>query len=1097
MRRMSLLEDKNEVYIKGASGVGKTSLVMKVAQEVFCRNDSEYDSVLFYSAKKQRIVGDSIEQIPNDQPHFFKTLEQLSLKIFKCCDLWIPTVPQIKQQEKLKEFLIASNLKFLIIIDNFETLDLQERSKIWLFFKDLNKPESIKVVYTGRETPYDMIIVEPLLEHEALEMVEYKFSTISKLEAKDIISGCESRSLIDICGRIPLAIEWAFALLSKGVPSSKFIASIEGGVNDLLKYMFEDLINLLREKDQLALGLLQALSVTSYPLGKDAIRFIMGLGQNESEKLDRSIKFLVDYSFCNVVNTGLYSLKALVRNYSLGLLRADSETYARINHRWVGYFLEFSQQNGGDDWGSYRDKYNRLDRYWENIQEVFRYLQSDWASDDPFSYETSKKLWGYLQRFTYLNAYWATREKWTDELILEAQVRNDTLFLARLLSANGWIYVLREGKRNYISASENFNKALECLASEPDNTSMDIVEAKWVVLLNYAATNVRRKRFNLAISSFYKFLMLWRFALAPSKRVVCMLNRSCNRNILRYYLYRGEYFYRLSISLSENQRNNSANLHRPYISPDRALLRAERYYQIVADGSKLIHWDRFQAKAMERISYLMIFTNRTEEAAIIIARWKTKSREYGDKRRLAFFLRNEALLHQIRTDYAMCKDSAELALKAFRELGMDERALEMNSLIIQAGDKRLSTVSKIKTLNQIRVSFLVLATEWQSGHGGLSTLNRLFCYALARAGAEVVCLVLDVSESDKQSAQDCGVTILKASGIPGSKDTTALLSRKHPTLPQDFAPRYIVGHGRITGPAALAQQDHFPSAHRIHFIHMAPDEIDWHKHTREDDAGKRADERTNTEVELGRTANRIITVGPRLHDRFQTDFSPFDIYPLIRLDPGFDHYHDENRDPPPGRPFRVLVFGRIDDWDLKGLDIAATAMGIVTERRGHDLSALELVIRGAPEGTSEEIRQKVQKHAGKSLQVVVREYSPNAQTLEHDILRASLVLMPSRSEGFGLVGLEAIVAGTPILLSDQSGIAALLKEALNAEQVNQFVVRMNGENVIEDWSRAIEAVLRDRNAAFLNAAMLRKDLLEKEKTWDAAIGKLLRELDHL
>ena len=236
IRRMSLLEDKNEVYIKGASGVGKTSLAMKVAQEVFCNTNSEYDSVLFYSAKKQRLVGDRIEQITDDQPHFFKTLEQLSLKIFRCCDLWIPTVHFSRQQEKLKEFLTTSNLKFLIIIDNFETLDLEERSKIWLFFKDLNIPERIKVVYTGRETPYDMIIVEPLLEHEALEMVESKLATISKSEA---------RSLVISCGRIPLAIEWAFALQSKGMSLSRIIENIHDSDNDLLRYMFDDLVNLL------------------------------------------------------------------------------------------------------------------------------------------------------------------------------------------------------------------------------------------------------------------------------------------------------------------------------------------------------------------------------------------------------------------------------------------------------------------------------------------------------------------------------------------------------------------------------------------------------------------------------------------------------------------------------------------------------------------------------------------------------------------------------------------------------------------------------------------------------------------------------------
>lgn len=421
-----------------------------------------------------------------------------------------------------------------------------------------------------------------------------------------------------------------------------------------------------------------------------------------------------------------------------------------------------------------------------------------------------------------------------------------------------------------------------------------------------------------------------------------------------------------------------------------------------------------------------------------------------------------------------------------------ERDLEVKALTPQVAINRSRLASEGE---KSKLRFLVLATEWESGHGGLSTFNRLFCYALAKAGAEVVCLVLDASETDRNYAQDGGVIVLKACGIPGSNDRTALLSRNHPDLPQDFAPDYIVGHGRVTGPAALVQLDHFPSAQRLHFIHTAPDEIEWHKQNRESDAGKRAGIRTGIEVELGHTANRAITVGPRLHERFQTELSPYNCYPPIRLDPGFDHFQDDNQAPPPGSPHRVLFLGRVEDWDLKGLDIAASAMGNVVGRRDQNLAALELVIRGAPEGTTEEIRQRVLGHAGTTLNIVVREYSPETQTLKNDISKASLVLMPSRCEGFGLVGLEVIVAGIPVLLSDQSGIAALLKESLNAEELNQFVIRMNGADVIENWSRGIEAVLRDRKAAFISASILRKALLKKEKTWAAAIDKLLRELE--
>jgi len=421
------------------------------------------------------------------------------------------------------------------------------------------------------------------------------------------------------------------------------------------------------------------------------------------------------------------------------------------------------------------------------------------------------------------------------------------------------------------------------------------------------------------------------------------------------------------------------------------------------------------------------------------------------------------------------------------------RALEMKALSTQVVNKRPNSAYEVEKLKRNQLCVLVLATEWKSGHGGLSTLNRLFCYALSKAGVEVFCLVLDAEEDDKKDAQDCGVTILKAPNIPGTKDIIARLSKKHPKLPQDFSPMYIVGHGRVTGGAAQLQKDHYPSAKRLHFIHMDPDEIEWYKHAREDDPGKVGEERKTTEMVLGMEADHVITIGPRLHGLYQTDFSAVGIEPL-RLDPGFDNANDVNRIPPPGINWRVIIFGRMDDWELKGLDIAASAMGNLLNRRGRELPGLELFIRGAPRGTTDEIRKKVQNLAGKNLKVVVREYSSDLMVIEHDIRSASLVLMPSRFEGFGLVGLEAIVSGTPVLLSENSGIAALLKESLTPEQVNRFVVT-EGNDVNEDWSRAIEIVLQNREAAFREVGMVR-DLLKKEKTWADAINKLFKELGH-
>ncbi len=128
---------------------------------------------------------------------------------------------------------------------------------------------------------------------------------------------------------------------------------------------------------------------------------------------------------------------------------------------------------------------------------------------------------------------------------------------------------------------------------------------------------------------------------------------------------------------------------------------------------------------------------------------------------------------------------------------------------------------------------------------------------------------------------------------------------------------------------------------------------------------------------------------------------------------------------------------------------------------------------------------------GAGFQIRVREYTDDAERLSEDLRRSSLVLMPSRAEGFGLVGLEAIAAGVPVLVSDRSGLGELLVERLGAPAAASFVVRTslataNFETDAGEWAQAIEEVLRHRSDAFARAGKLLAELAD-QLTWEAAV----------
>ena len=120
----------------------------------------------------------------------------------------------------------------------------------------------------------------------------------------------------------------------------------------------------------------------------------------------------------------------------------------------------------------------------------------------------------------------------------------------------------------------------------------------------------------------------------------------------------------------------------------------------------------------------------------------------------------------------------------------------------------------------------------------------------------------------------------------------------------------------------------------------------------------------------------------------------------------------------------VLLFvGRIQP--LKGADVAVRALGELSARYP---DALLVVVGGASgqDGPAEEahVRQLV---AELGLVERVRFVPPQPHHLLSTYYRAAVVcVVPSRSESFGLVALEAAACGTPVVAADVGGLTTLV-----------------------------------------------------------------------
>jgi glycosyltransferase involved in cell wall biosynthesis len=378
---------------------------------------------------------------------------------------------------------------------------------------------------------------------------------------------------------------------------------------------------------------------------------------------------------------------------------------------------------------------------------------------------------------------------------------------------------------------------------------------------------------------------------------------------------------------------------------------------------------------------------------------------------------------------------------------------------------------------------LAVATEWNSSHGGISTLNRELSIALAKLGHRVYCAVPRLDACEVEAARKSSVVLVAPEYVAGTTDAEAL-NRRLIGLPERV--HVVIGHGRITGGAALAQvQQHLRREPLyVHFVHMDPRAIEWWKRAddRTRNAAREAKLRVDAEVEIGSHADAIVAVGPELRGSYATYFHHLQrsVYEFL---PGLFHIE---WNAPPAPDYRCLVFGRAEDRELKGVNFAADAMRLLCETK--ELRLAWLVIRGAPSGTEDELHGDLQARVGMKLRIDVLAYTSQRDEILKTIRAASMVLMPSREEGFGLTGLEAITEGVPVLLSQTSGLAQALQHRLPAVAGRHIVDIQDGPDVVSERMRDVLLQPEESHRRVLELREAMRDIFN----WERSAADLVR-----
>jgi D-inositol-3-phosphate glycosyltransferase len=174
----------------------------------------------------------------------------------------------------------------------------------------------------------------------------------------------------------------------------------------------------------------------------------------------------------------------------------------------------------------------------------------------------------------------------------------------------------------------------------------------------------------------------------------------------------------------------------------------------------------------------------------------------------------------------------------------------------------------------------------------------------------------------------------------------------------------------------------------------------------------------------------------------------------------------------------VLLFvGRIQP--LKGLDVAVRALAELD-----DATAVLVVVGGASGRDGRAEVERIEKLAAAlGVSERVRFAAPQPHHLLSSFYRAAdVVLVPSRSESFGLVALEAAASGTPVVAAAVGGLRTLVEHGRTG-----FLVDGRDPTVFAAYAEQV--LTNPPLAAELSAQAAHR---ARDFTWSTAAGRLRR-----
>ncbi|HGK7303591.1 TPA: glycosyltransferase family 4 protein [Stenotrophomonas maltophilia] len=370
-------------------------------------------------------------------------------------------------------------------------------------------------------------------------------------------------------------------------------------------------------------------------------------------------------------------------------------------------------------------------------------------------------------------------------------------------------------------------------------------------------------------------------------------------------------------------------------------------------------------------------------------------------------------------------------------------------------------------------TIVFVASHLRANLGGINVLNADLLSALSRtAGLKLLCIVPSEACVDPALASTATAVTLRRMGdkFLSVDDDADLAAERLKTYGKIDA---VVGHDVVTGELALAIAKKI-GARSILMHHMAYGRYIALMRESENALAKEA--RQNS---LFPEADQCFGVGPLLVDslkdmqRTSDSMNPPKLLlpPLLPIDPAATA-----RTAP-----RILYSGRIEDDNdpVKRATLAAKAIGRALRSPGARMRDASVDIYGFDPDSSQigQFRNLINEEAGYAVPVRCLEFVDSRAKMLSAVKNASLLLMPSVHEGFGLVAWEAMCCCVPLIVTKNSGFCRFVEESGQSAHLESlsFHAHQNAadsQTQIDEFSRVIRRLIESPEEAHGRAIRL-------------------------